>query len=179
MINGVLYIPYVAPPISHRDFTTPIQQSVIQHPLTKDLPAATEDFASAHLYPQHPIQEPSPLPPSAPGNVHPLQQTFLPEPLITTPKPYVLPKPPQPIKMASQNFGALGATFTVVRAMQSISLVTIIGMTSNFISEMVSANQAPPRVLIGTLSVVSPLLTTSADPTNKSPRHVSQSSTAQ
>jgi len=55
--------------------------------------------------------------------------------------------------MATQNFGALGATFTVVRAMQAISLITIIGMTSNFISEMVSADQAPPKVLIGTLSV--------------------------
>jgi hypothetical protein len=52
------------------------------------------------------------------------------------------------------NFGALGATFTVVRAMQAISLITIIGMTSNFISEMVTADQSPPRVLIGTLSVV-------------------------
>jgi len=55
--------------------------------------------------------------------------------------------------MAKQNFGALGATFTVVRFMQAISLITIIGMTANFISEMVSADQAPPKVLIGTLSV--------------------------
>ena len=62
---------------------------------------------------------------------------------------------PSPTKMASQKFGALGATFTVVRAMQAISLITIIGMTSNFISEMVAADQAPPKVLIGTLSVVS------------------------
>ena len=52
-----------------------------------------------------------------------------------------------------QQFGALGATFTVVRAMEAISLITIIGMTANFISEMVSADQSPPQVLIGTLSV--------------------------
>jgi len=52
-----------------------------------------------------------------------------------------------------QNFGALGNTFTVVRVLEAISLVTIIGMTANFISEMVAANQAPPQVLIGTLSV--------------------------
>ena len=57
--------------------------------------------------------------------------------------------------MAKANFGALGATFTVVRALQAVSLITIIGMTANFIAEMVSADQSPPRVLIGTLSVVS------------------------
>jgi hypothetical protein len=53
------------------------------------------------------------------------------------------------------NFGALGATFTVVRGMQAISLISIIGMTANFIAEMVAADQSPPKVLIGTLSVVS------------------------
>lgn len=57
--------------------------------------------------------------------------------------------------MAPQNFGALGATYTVVRGMQAISMISIIGMTANFISEMVSAKQSPPSVLIGTLSVVS------------------------
>ncbi|PSS08755.1 hypothetical protein M430DRAFT_128998 [Amorphotheca resinae ATCC 22711] len=55
--------------------------------------------------------------------------------------------------MAPQNFGALGATYTVVRGMQAISMISIIGMTANFISEMVSAKQSPPSVLIGTLSV--------------------------
>ena len=53
------------------------------------------------------------------------------------------------------NFSALGATFTVVRAMEAISLIAIIGMTANFISEMVSSKQSPPNVIIGTLSVVS------------------------
>ena len=52
-----------------------------------------------------------------------------------------------------QDFGPLGATFTVVRAMEAVSLITIIGMTANFIAEMVAANQSPPQVLIGTLSV--------------------------
>jgi hypothetical protein len=47
-------------------------------------------------------------------------------------------------------------TFTVVRAMEAISLVAIIGMTANFIQEMVASNQVPHTVLIGTLSVVSP-----------------------
>jgi hypothetical protein len=46
-------------------------------------------------------------------------------------------------------------TFTVVRGMQAVCLISIIGMTANFISEMVSADNTPPSVLIGTLSVVS------------------------
>ncbi|KAI9815592.1 MAG: hypothetical protein M1832_005453 [Thelocarpon impressellum] len=55
--------------------------------------------------------------------------------------------------MAGQKNGALGATFTVVRALQIVSLIAIIGMTANFIAEMVSSNRAPPNVLVGTLSV--------------------------
>lgn len=57
--------------------------------------------------------------------------------------------------MPMPNYGALGATFTIVRGMQAVSLIAIIGMTANFISEMVSANNTPPNVLVGTLSVVS------------------------
>jgi hypothetical protein len=57
--------------------------------------------------------------------------------------------------MPAPTFGALGATFTVVRGMQAVSLISIIGMTANFISEMVAAENAPPNVLVGTLSVVS------------------------
>ncbi|PMD61378.1 uncharacterized protein K444DRAFT_527080 [Hyaloscypha bicolor E] len=55
--------------------------------------------------------------------------------------------------MPGPAFGALGASFTVTRAMQAICLISIIGMTANFIAEMVASNQSPPRVLIGTLSV--------------------------
>ena len=57
--------------------------------------------------------------------------------------------------MPAPAFGALGMTFTVVRGMQAACLISIIGMTANFISEMVSADNTPPSVLIGTLSVVS------------------------
>jgi hypothetical protein len=57
--------------------------------------------------------------------------------------------------MPGPNYGALGATFTIVRGMQAMSLIAIIGMTANFIAEMVAAGTAPPNVLIGTLSVVS------------------------
>lgn len=57
--------------------------------------------------------------------------------------------------MQGPGFGALGASFTVMRGLQVVSLISIIGMTANFISEMVSSNQNPPSVLVGTLSVVS------------------------
>lgn len=46
-------------------------------------------------------------------------------------------------------------TFTAMRALQAISLITVIGLTSNFIAEMVTANYVPPSALVGTLVVVS------------------------
>jgi predicted transcriptional regulator len=52
-------------------------------------------------------------------------------------------------------YGALGATFQVVRAFQIMSMIAIIGMTANFISNIVSNNLTAPSELIGTLSVVS------------------------
>lgn len=51
--------------------------------------------------------------------------------------------------------GALGMTFTAMRAFQAVALITIIGLTSNFISEMVAASYVPPSALVGTLVVVS------------------------
>ncbi|KAI9753431.1 MAG: hypothetical protein M1815_006224 [Lichina confinis] len=58
--------------------------------------------------------------------------------------------------MFGPNHGALGLSFTVVRALEFVSLVSIIGITANFISEIVGANAVPPSVLVGTLSVVCP-----------------------
>jgi len=55
--------------------------------------------------------------------------------------------------MPAPQFGALGATFTVVRGMQAISLIGIIGMTSNFIAEIVKGKADPPSEIVGTLSV--------------------------
>lgn len=52
------------------------------------------------------------------------------------------------------NHGAVGATFLCARAMQIISLLCAIGLTSNFVSEIVSSNLEAPRELVGTLSVV-------------------------
>ena len=56
--------------------------------------------------------------------------------------------------MAGPDYGALGTTFKITRAMQAASMIAIIGMAANFIAEMISAQVTPPAVLIGTLSVV-------------------------
>jgi hypothetical protein len=53
-------------------------------------------------------------------------------------------------------YGALGATFQIARLCQACSLIAIIGMTAKFISSIVSSNDTPPNVLIGTISVVCP-----------------------
>ena len=57
--------------------------------------------------------------------------------------------------MAGPDAGALGGTFRIVRILQAVSLIAIIGIASNFIAEMVSNNNAPSDVLVGTLSIVS------------------------
>ncbi|GAB0137218.1 hypothetical protein EsDP_00005494 [Epichloe bromicola] len=49
--------------------------------------------------------------------------------------------------------GALGMTFTAMRALQAVALITIIGLSANFISEMVAASYVPPSALVGTLVV--------------------------
>lgn len=50
--------------------------------------------------------------------------------------------------------GVLGATFKVARILQAASMIAMIGITANFISEMVSAGATPPPILIGILSIV-------------------------
>jgi len=50
--------------------------------------------------------------------------------------------------------GVLGGTFKATRALQVASMVAIIGITANFISEMVSAGATPPPVLIAILTIV-------------------------
>ena len=56
--------------------------------------------------------------------------------------------------MAGPDYGALGATFKVVRMIQVISLLGCVGMAANFISEMVNADDSPSEELVGTLSIV-------------------------
>ncbi|OAA62137.1 hypothetical protein ISF_05146 [Cordyceps fumosorosea ARSEF 2679] len=49
--------------------------------------------------------------------------------------------------------GALGFTFTVMRAMQFIGLVIIIGLSSSFVADIVASSFAVPPALIGTLVI--------------------------
>ncbi|KKZ67750.1 hypothetical protein EMCG_06617 [[Emmonsia] crescens] len=55
--------------------------------------------------------------------------------------------------MGSSHDGALGITFKVVRVLQAVCLISIIGMTASFISDMVETHVTPPQVLVGTISV--------------------------
>lgn len=51
--------------------------------------------------------------------------------------------------------GALGAMFTAMRLLQAVCLISIIGLTGNFVAELVSTSFSTPSALIGTLVVVS------------------------
>lgn len=46
-------------------------------------------------------------------------------------------------------------TFTAMRVMQGISLLAIIGLSANFVSEAVNAGYIAPPPMVGTLVVVS------------------------
>ena len=58
------------------------------------------------------------------------------------------------IMLAGPKHGALGLAFKISRILQAICLISIIGMTANFVAQMVSNSISPPDVLVGTLSVV-------------------------
>ncbi|GAW25661.1 hypothetical protein SAMD00023353_1002430 [Rosellinia necatrix] len=59
------------------------------------------------------------------------------------------------MRFQSPQLGALGVTFTALRAFQFLSLVTIIGLTANFINEFASSEVQLPDVLVGTVTVAS------------------------
>jgi len=56
--------------------------------------------------------------------------------------------------MFGPNYGAVGLTLAATRLMQVICLITGIGLTSNFISEIVTAEATASSELIGTLAVM-------------------------
>jgi hypothetical protein len=64
---------------------------------------------------------------------------------FSTPKPKMGLKTPQ--------LGALGVTFTVMRACQFVALICVIGLCANFISEISAAERESPSELIGALTV--------------------------
>lgn len=51
-------------------------------------------------------------------------------------------------------YGALGATFMIARIIQACCLIAIIGLTANFIAEIVKSDLTPPSIFIGTITVV-------------------------
>lgn len=65
----------------------------------------------------------------------------------------------------------LSKTFFVVRVMQVIAMITIVGMTANFVSQIVTSGIEAPKEIVGTLSVVRPFFTfrslTSSHPKKK------------
>ena len=49
----------------------------------------------------------------------------------------------------------LGRTFLISRGLSIVAIVSIVGMTAHFVSQLVSSNIDPPREIVGTLTVVS------------------------
>jgi hypothetical protein len=58
--------------------------------------------------------------------------------------------------MAIPSYGAapLSATFLGIRVLQAISLVVILGLTSNFINTMVMHNFPPTKEIVATVVIV-------------------------
>ncbi|PPJ51403.1 hypothetical protein CBER1_08554 [Cercospora berteroae] len=57
--------------------------------------------------------------------------------------------------MLVPEYGAapLAKTFVLVRGLSLISMVAIVGMTANFVSQIVSSNVEPPKEIVGTLVI--------------------------
>merc|ERR1711939_677350 len=150
IINGILYTP--SEPLTPKDSQSlkevdhPQEVEPTPEPDPPQIPASVQSFHQEVLQPE------------VKSSSH--SQSFVPAPTrdIQTQTDFPIYNPvlvilPSAAIMPGPQFGALGATFTVVRAMQFVSLIAIIGMTSNFIDQMVKLDQKPPSVLIGTLSV--------------------------
>lgn len=62
--------------------------------------------------------------------------------------------------MAVPDYGAapLAKFFLLVRILSLIAMVCIVGITANFVSQIVSTNVDPPREVVATLAIVSPPL---------------------
>ncbi|KAK0725257.1 hypothetical protein B0H67DRAFT_598566 [Lasiosphaeris hirsuta] len=57
------------------------------------------------------------------------------------------------MRFQAPQLGALGATYTVMRACQFAALIAVIGLCANFIGEIATAERDPPSELIGALTV--------------------------
>ena len=50
----------------------------------------------------------------------------------------------------------LAKTFLISRGLSIVAMISIVGMTAHFVSQLVDSNIDPPREIVGTLTVVSP-----------------------
>ncbi|KAK1753213.1 hypothetical protein QBC47DRAFT_54053 [Echria macrotheca] len=57
------------------------------------------------------------------------------------------------MRFQAPQLGALGVTYTAMRACQFAVLIAVIGLTSNFINEIATAERDSPAELIGALTV--------------------------
>jgi hypothetical protein len=57
------------------------------------------------------------------------------------------------MRFQAPQLGAMGVTFSIMRACQFASLIAVIGLCANFISVIATAEHNPPAELIGTLTV--------------------------
>lgn len=59
--------------------------------------------------------------------------------------------------MPIPTYGAapLAKTFLIVRVLSLVALLTMVGITEDFVRQIVNANIDPPKEIIGTLTVVS------------------------
>lgn len=69
------------------------------------------------------------------------------------------------MRFQAPQLGAMGVTFSIMRAFQFVSLIAIIGLCANFISGIAAAEHDAPAELIGTLTVVRLPSTESTDET--------------
>jgi len=59
------------------------------------------------------------------------------------------------MRFQAPQLGAMGITFTIMRACQFAVLITVIGLCANFVNQIATAERDPPSELIGALTVVS------------------------
>ncbi|AEO59749.1 hypothetical protein MYCTH_2308266 [Thermothelomyces thermophilus ATCC 42464] len=57
------------------------------------------------------------------------------------------------MRFKAPQLGAMGVTFTIMRACQFASLITVTGLCANFINGIATTEHKPPAELIGTLTV--------------------------
>ncbi|KAK0721259.1 hypothetical protein B0T21DRAFT_386189 [Apiosordaria backusii] len=60
---------------------------------------------------------------------------------------------PNKMRFQAPQLGALGVTFTLMRACQFACLISVIGLCANFINEIATAEHNPPSELVGALTV--------------------------